>query len=121
MVHCGVILFCSKLTSILCYFSNGLMDACFRSLLVFVMASSPSCLPVPVAITKNYAECHFWFLELTEAMAQNFKLLWQCRLAYFPPILLYLNFFLFLKSYTHDQITCSEDCRITEWQIIECM
>ncbi|KAG2570996.1 hypothetical protein PVAP13_3KG563600 [Panicum virgatum] len=53
------------------------------------MASSPSCLPVPVAITKNYAECHFWFLELTEAMAQNFKLLWQCR--------------------------------ITEWQIIECM
>jgi hypothetical protein len=59
---------------------------------VFVMASSPSCLPVPVAITKNYAECHFWFLELTEAMAQNFKLLWQCRLAYFPPILLCLNF-----------------------------
>jgi len=41
------------------------------------MASSPSCLPIPVAITKRYAECHSWFLELTEAMAQNFKLLWQ--------------------------------------------
>ena len=37
-----------------------MMDACFRSLLVLV--SSPSCLPVPVAITKSYAECHSWFL-----------------------------------------------------------
>jgi len=44
---------------------DGLMDACFRSLLVFVMASSPSCLHVPVAITKSYAECHSWFLELS--------------------------------------------------------
>ncbi|PVH38711.1 hypothetical protein PAHAL_5G332400 [Panicum hallii] len=41
------------------------------------MASSRSCLPVPVAITKSYAECHSWFLELIEAMAQIFKLLWQ--------------------------------------------
>ncbi|KAG2577803.1 hypothetical protein PVAP13_6NG161503 [Panicum virgatum] len=56
MVHCEGILFC---------------DACFRYLIVFVMASSPSYLPIPVAITKNYAECHFWFLELTEAMAQK--------------------------------------------------
>ena len=72
--------------------ADGLIDACFRYLIVFVMASSPSCLPIPVAITKRYAECHSWFLELTEAMAQNFKLLWQCRLAYFPPILLCLIF-----------------------------
>ena len=42
---------------------EGLLDACFRSLLVFAIASLPSCLPVSVAITKTYVECHSWFLE----------------------------------------------------------
>ena len=50
--------------------ADGLIDACFRYLIVFVMASLPSCLPVPVAITKIYAECHFWFLELTDYLYQ---------------------------------------------------
>jgi hypothetical protein len=78
------------------------MDACFRSLPVLVMASSPSCLPVPVAITKSSAEYHSWFLELIEAMAQNFKLLWQRRLAHFPPsILLCLNFLFISISPIH--------------------
>jgi hypothetical protein len=76
---------------------DGLMDACCRSLLVFVMASSRSCLPVPVAITKSYAECHSWFLELIEAMAQIFKLLWQLRLAHFPPSILLCSNFLFVS------------------------
>ena len=69
------------------------------------MSSSPSCLPIPVAITKRYAECHSWFLELTEAMAQNFKLLWQRRLAHFPhSILLCLNF-LFVSQRANQQRT----------------